>query len=91
MKKKTTKILRSVTPDGSFELARFRLEAGRVHATYINEDFREEIERIGLCTAKGPRITPADGKLFFEELDVAYSRSSTIVVETLTIAVETLA
>lgn len=80
----TTKVVMQVTPDGqpALELARFTLDPdGKVIARYRDDEERESFEDgIYVCTAEG-ELRPADGRQFFEALDIAFSSSTLLYVE----------
>lgn len=71
------KIVRSNRTDRP--LALFDLVDGKVHATYVNDSFKREIER-GLLY-KGRRLRPEDGEDFLEALEKTYASSSLLHVE----------
>lgn len=63
------------------ELAMFELASdGRVIATYRDETMQRYIEDTGICIATAARLTPADGRTFFDALALAFSRSSFVYV-----------
>lgn len=66
-------------------LARFVLDNGQVIAEFKDESFKVEVESGIPMMREGAlcRFRPDDGAVFFEALDAAYSRSSTISVEEL--------
>ncbi len=61
-------------------LATFTLAGDIVRAEYADEVYRARIERRGILTAETGRVRPADGRAFYDALDVAYSNSSSLDV-----------
>lgn len=67
----------------SRELARYWLERDRVKSDYNSESFKGDIQTHGIITAEGIHY-PKDGHSFFAALDIAFTQSSFISVETIT-------
>lgn len=66
-------------------LATFFMDGDAVVATYHSESYREELEETGIglvVDGKFRIMFPADGKVFFDALSRAYSRSTFMVVQT---------
>ncbi len=62
----------------------FTLEGDVIAADWKpdSEDFQSELERDGIVTAHG-LFRPSDGKDFLDNLKLAFSNSSNIIVKTL--------
>ena len=75
---KTSKqVFRRLTPDAQLVLlATFHLENGGVEALYENHQAAAEFGTDGIVEG----FTPADGRRFWEALDRAFARSSTLIV-----------
>jgi hypothetical protein len=77
-----TRVVRWVQPGEERELARFMLQPdGTVVAEYSDEGWRAELERDGVYTSATGRVTPIDGRRFFDALAPTFSRSSYVRVE----------
>jgi hypothetical protein len=78
--------------EGGFEtVATFHLEGDRVVAEWTNERYRSEVEGDGIravIDGRACRLRPSDGPSFYDALEMAYWRSSMVVVRTTTIDVE---
>lgn len=76
-------IVSSVSRDSDpVPLARFELVDGKIQATYANDSFQREMEQDGVYVG-GVILHPNDGEPFLVALNKYYSRSMTIIVETL--------
>jgi len=61
-------------------LATFRLQGNKVHVTYHDDLYQEEMESRGVFVG-GIIVRPKDGRTFFNGLERAYANSSFIIVE----------
>lgn len=76
------RIIRALPDAEPVELARFELLAdGQVRAEYFDESLRADLEDAGIFTAASGRLTPANGRAFFDALELAYPRSSFLFVD----------
>jgi hypothetical protein len=75
-------IMQAMPDAPPIELAVFELLAdGKVHAEYRDETWRAALEDAGIMTVESGRVTPANGRAFFDALDLAYSQSSFVFVD----------
>jgi hypothetical protein len=75
------RIMRAMPDAEPIELASFELKPdGSIDATYSDDTLRDELERDGTWTLATGWVTPADGKRFFDALDLAYANSSFLFV-----------
>lgn len=78
-----TKALIAVHARGETEAARFTLaDDGTLTWSYdaSRKTLREQHEELGIIGGPGPRIKLAEGRAFFDALDVHYARSSVLCV-----------
>lgn len=79
----TTKHVSIRDGEGLVHLATFKLDGDRVIATYQAADYQRDVEQMGLGAMLDGTfriVKPADGKVFFDALDNAYSQSTNMVI-----------
>lgn len=77
------KTIVAVDGDDEAEVARFTLaDDGTLTSHYDGSStrLREQHEELGIVGGPGPRIKLAEGRAFFDALDVHYARSSVLCV-----------
>src|SRR5216110_1762955 len=60
-------------------LATFRLEAGRVIATYDDKEYGRKLDKDGIA-AGGATVRPDDGKPFYDAIDQAVTKELVVTV-----------
>lgn len=82
-----TKVVFQVTNDGGEPrtLATFRMAGDRLVAHFEDDGYQQLAEKIGFIVVvdgADRELTTADGRLFFDNLELFHHRSSTIGVRT---------
>lgn len=60
--------------------AEFELVGAEVRAKYNNPAARSMFEELGLCVAGHKKIVPSDGKIFWDNLNRAFTGSTCTIV-----------